>query len=95
MNLETINKWLDEKYGCSYTRLEELHYAIILYNLITNLQNNNQKLKKQIEVIDKAIDYMQNHQLVFRDHTIEEIDEWFNRFYMDVLDILKGVKNDE
>ena len=25
MNLETINKWLDEKYGCSYTRLEELH----------------------------------------------------------------------
>lgn len=32
---------------------EELHYAIILYNLITNLQNNNQKLKKQIEVIDR------------------------------------------
>ncbi len=25
MNLETINRWLDEKYGCSYTRLEELH----------------------------------------------------------------------
>ena len=25
MNLETINKWLDEEYGCSYTKLEELH----------------------------------------------------------------------
>ena len=25
MNLEAINKWLDEEYGCSYTRLEELH----------------------------------------------------------------------
>jgi hypothetical protein len=25
MNLESINKWLDEEYGCSYTRLEELH----------------------------------------------------------------------
>ena len=25
MNLEAINKWLNEEYGCSYTRLEELH----------------------------------------------------------------------
>ena len=25
MNLESINKWLDEEYGCSYTKLEELH----------------------------------------------------------------------
>lgn len=25
MNLEKINKWLDNEYGMSYTRLEELH----------------------------------------------------------------------
>lgn len=44
------------------------------------------------ERIDKAIEYIQNHQLVFRDHTTEEIEEWFNRFYIDVLDILKEVE---
>lgn len=36
MNLEAINKWLDEEYGCSYTRLEELHdfilKSIVIYN---------------------------------------------------------------
>ena len=25
MNIEQIDKWLNEEYGCSYTRLEELH----------------------------------------------------------------------
>ena len=25
MNKEEIDKWLNEEYGCSYTRLEELH----------------------------------------------------------------------
>lgn len=24
MKIEAINKWLDEEYGCSYTKLEEL-----------------------------------------------------------------------
>lgn len=26
MNIETINKWLDEEYGCFYTKLEKLHH---------------------------------------------------------------------
>lgn len=47
--------------------------------------------KKQKEVIDKAIEYIRNHQLVFKDSTLEEIEEWFNQFYIDVLDILKEV----
>ena len=51
----------------------------------------NLKLK---EVIDKSIEYIQNHQLVFRYHTTEEIDEWFNQFYKDVLDILRGKINE-
>lgn len=25
MNKEEIDKWLNEEYGCSYTKLEELH----------------------------------------------------------------------
>jgi hypothetical protein len=36
---------------------EDLHYAIILYNLIINLMKEN---KKQQEIIDKAIEYINN-----------------------------------
>lgn len=50
MNLETINKWLDEEYGCSYTRLEELHD--FYFEKYCDLKKEN---KKQKEVIDKAI----------------------------------------
>lgn len=50
-----------------------------------------QQVKKQKETIEKVIEYIQNHQLVFRDSTLEETEEWFNRFYIDVLDILKEV----
>lgn len=73
---------------------------------ISKLQQETEKLKKQLEeskdnyncllkqkeIINKAIEYIQGHQLVFRDHTTEEIDEWFNQFYIDVLDILKEVE---
>lgn len=50
MNLEAINKWLDEEYGCSYTRLEELHDFLIEQNMkyqdkIDNLQQENKQLK--------------------------------------------------
>ena len=49
------------------------------------------KYKKQKEVIDKAIEYIQNHQLVFKYATLEEIEVWFNQFYINVLDILNEV----
>ena len=46
---------------------------------------------KQKEVIDKTIEYIRNHQLVFKDATLEEIEAWFNQFYINVLDILNEV----
>ena len=49
------------------------------------------KYKKQKEVIDKAIEYIQNHQLAFKYATLEEIEVWFNQFYINVLDILNEV----
>lgn len=49
------------------------------------------QVKKQKEVADKAVKYIRNHQLIFKDATLEEIEEWFNQFYIDVLDILKEV----
>lgn len=63
MNLETINKWLDEEYGCSYTRLEELHdfyfekYCDLkqenkqLKETYKEVFNNYQKLKKDNETL--------------------------------------------
>lgn len=46
MNLETINKWLDEEYGCSYTKLEELHN--FYFEKYCDLQQENKQLKEKI-----------------------------------------------
>lgn len=63
-------------------------------DLITKYMFLEQQCKRQKEVIDKAIEYIRNHQLVFKDATLEETEEWFNQFYIDVLDILKEEEND-
>ena len=55
MNLETINKWLDEEYGCSYTRLEELHDWLVEENI--KLKDKNQQLKKQK---DDVVEYIKS-----------------------------------
>lgn len=49
MNIETINKWLDEEYGCSYTRLEELHD--FYFEKYCDLQQENKQLKEQLQNI--------------------------------------------
>lgn len=43
MNLEAINKWLDEEYDCSYTRLEELHD--FYFEKYCDLKKENKQLK--------------------------------------------------
>ena len=40
--------WLRAKAISYESRSEELHYALILYNLIMNLQKENEELKKQL-----------------------------------------------
>lgn len=59
MNIEIINKWLDEEYGCSYTRLEELHD--FYFEKYCDLQQENKQLKDNWnelrEVIRKKQDY--------------------------------------
>lgn len=46
MNIETINKWLDEEYGCSYTRLEELHD--FYFEKYCDLKQENKQLKEKL-----------------------------------------------
>lgn len=48
MNIEAINKWLDEEYGCSYTKLEELHN--FYFEKYCDLKQENERQK---EVISK------------------------------------------
>ena len=43
MSLEEINKWLDNEYGVSYTRLEELHD--FYFEKYCDLKQENQRLK--------------------------------------------------
>ena len=43
MNREAINKWLDEEYGCSYTKLEELHD--FYFEKYCDLKKENKQLK--------------------------------------------------
>lgn len=47
MNLEAINKWLDEEYGCSYTRLEKLHD--FYFKKYCDLQQENKQLQEELE----------------------------------------------
>lgn len=47
MNIEAINKWLDEEYGCSYTKLEELHD--FYFKKYCDLQQENKELKEKLD----------------------------------------------
>lgn len=47
-------------------------------------------LDEALDRIDKAIEYIENNQLVFEKCSKTQINEWFNEFYRDTLDILKG-----
>ena len=54
MNIQEIDKWLDNEYGCSYTRLEELHdYFFEKYTAqkeeIERLNNIINELEKWLE----------------------------------------------
>ena len=53
MNLESINKWLDEEYGCSYTKLEELHDWLVEKNI--KLRDENQQLKNALDEIENIL----------------------------------------
>lgn len=53
MNIEAINKWLDEEYGCSYTRLEELHD--FYFEKYCDLKQENKQLKDNWNIINQEI----------------------------------------
>ena len=50
MNIQVIDKWLDNEYGVSYTRLEELHDFVVEQDL-----KHREEAKKEIERLNKLI----------------------------------------
>lgn len=86
------NEFLEQQLHDASIQIQELiEKDIWCPSNCEKLEKLQQENKRQKEVINKAIEYIRNHQLVFRDHTTEEIDKWFNQFYIDLLDILKEV----
>lgn len=53
MNIEEIDKWLDNEYGCSYTRLEELHDFLIDRNM--KYQDELERYKNIINTVRNCI----------------------------------------
>ena len=75
MNKEIIDKWLENEYGVSYTRLEELHDFVIEQDLkhqeekdkqINQLTNNWNELEEDLKKYD--LEYLHEtgeHQLAY------------------------------
>lgn len=56
MNLEIIDKWLDNEFGVSYTRLEELHDFVIEQDL-----KHQEKADKEIERLNNIINGLEKY----------------------------------
>ena len=83
MNLETINKWLDEEYGCSYTKLEELHD--FYFEKYCDLKQENKQLKNNWNELKE---YMIKEQTII---VIENTDE--DEFaYTDLLNKMQEIE---
>lgn len=58
------------------------------------LDNENTELQDYKSRTEKAVEYIENHQLVFELSSLVQIKEWFDMFYKDTLNILNG-RSDE
>lgn len=50
---------------------EDLHYAIILYNLIINLSIENQQLKEEVEAVNKGLRKVQERSIKYKNRCFE------------------------
>ena len=89
MNLEAINKWLDEEYGCSYTRLEELHD--FYFEKYCDLKKENKQLKDNWNKLKEIVKSQSDFKLKARFKEVWfEVDELLSK--MEELE--KGVNNE-
>ena len=81
MNLEAINKWLDEEYGCSYTRLLELHD--FYFEKYCDLKKENQELKDNWNKLKEYLNYKS-------ERAVEEDEYIYDEIYNEMQEIEKG-----
>lgn len=79
-------------HNCSKTIDESVNMVGTSNEIVKYIEDLEQQVAKQEEAINKTIEYIWNHQLVFKYATLKETEDWFNQFYIDLLDILKEVK---
>ena len=99
MNKDELELYIKNAYENVFKKLAENPEEMLNLSDLQDKYNNllkekielKEQIKKQKEIINKAIEYIQGHQLVFKDATLEETEDWFNQFYIDLLDILKEV----
>lgn len=60
MNKEEIDKWLDNEYGVSYTRLEELHD--FYFEKYSNIKDENKQLKDNWNKLKEWIVYHKHNE---------------------------------
>lgn len=75
--LEEIDKWLDNEYGVSYTRLEELHDFLIEQNM--KYQDKNDNLQQENKQLKETIDKLENY--------IEQIRKMLYKRHLDDYDV--------
>ena len=59
MNIEEIDKWLDNEYGVSYTRLEELHDFVVEQDL-KHREEKDKEIDRLNNIINELEKYIHN-----------------------------------
>ena len=85
MNIEEIDKWLDNEYGSSYTRLEELHDYF--FEKYTDQQEEIKRLNKRMEDLNtineehQILNGMIRKELQQKENIIKEAREYIEERY--------------
>lgn len=72
----------------------EIDKLVVVLNYINELENENRLLtireREEHEQISNAIEYIHNNQIVFEFSDRKGIQIWFDKFYKELLEILRG-----
>ena len=60
MNIEEIDKWLDNEYGVSYTRLEELHDFAVEQDL-KHREEKDKEIERLNNIINEYTKWLEAH----------------------------------
>lgn len=93
MNIEEIDKWLDNEYGCSYTRLEELHDFVVEQDL-KHREEADKEIQKLNNIIKEVREYIESFNLLKNLGALEKEPISISEL-KHILDLLNIGENDE